>query len=149
MIGAIRKSRSGTSRASAVRFMGCVTLVFFLSLLLTARYHTIDRLGYEKAALERQVRELERQHQALSLEIARKSSLERIEAVALSDLGMVRSTAAVEIGPAAAPAAGVEEDRIAVLVFGTAASPEIPWWQDIDSWLARIFSRVARAESRP
>ncbi len=135
------------ARTQTLRFIACVALVCLLSLLLTARYHAIDRMGYHKAALQQELRSLERQHQALSLEVARLSSLERVEAVALTELGMVRATETLQLGrPPAALGQADDEVSWAALAAGDSASR---WWLDPDTWLLQLFSRVARAESRP
>ncbi len=134
-------------RTQTLRLIACVALICLLSLLLTSRYHAIDRMGYQKAALQQELRNLERQHQALSLEVARLSSLERVEALALTELGMVRATETLQLGRPPAALGQVEDDvSWAALAAGDSASP---WWLEPDTWLLQLFARVARAESRP
>lgn len=149
-----RREKRKSSRSFGIRpgrVLASVILICALGLILTGRYHAIDRMGYEKAALKTRLEELERDRQALSLEIARLESLSRIEGLATGQLGMVRPARTASLRPIVAESIeGPDETTgVEVLSFTSAHSdPGDNWW-DTNQWLERLFSRAARAGSRP
>lgn len=70
------------------------TLIGMLILLLVTLYvwhHiTIIQLGYEIQQLQQEQQELHRLHQALLIEAATLASLDRIERIATTQLGLIR-----------------------------------------------------------
>ncbi len=70
------------------------TLIAMLILLLVTLYvwHqiTVIQLGYEIQQLQQEQRDLHRLHQALLIEAATLASLDRIERIATTQLGLVR-----------------------------------------------------------
>ncbi len=147
MANKVRDKGRGSRRAA--RLLGCLALIFFLALFLTGRYHAIDRLGYEKAAMARELRMLEREHQALTLVAARLQSMERVNEVATGHLGMVRTAASVELGPLAEPVVTADEGEYVILAFANDHASDLghdpTLWGDLGAWFSRLFFGVARA----
>lgn len=133
------------------RVLASVVLICLLALVLTGRYHAIDRMGYNKARLESRLLELERDRQALSLKIAQMESLARVEGVATGELGMSRPVRIASLTPSVADsAADPEDNRFEVLSFSPAGnSGEALDWPNAGQWFERLFRQVARAGSRP
>ncbi len=65
---------------------------FLIGIGLTLYYIYPTRLGYQVVKLEQEVAELERQKEYLELEVARATSLERIENLATNELAMLPSS---------------------------------------------------------
>jgi len=68
-------------------------MFFVLGLLLTSQAAIITNKGYEVVRLKQEISSLQTANERLKLEIAQMDSLERIETIALADLGMEKPSA--------------------------------------------------------
>ncbi len=67
-----------------------VLLIFALGILISIFYSLILITGYQITRMQKELAELEIQTRGLAEEVSRLSSLERVEAVATTRLGMVK-----------------------------------------------------------
>jgi cell division protein FtsL len=66
----------------------CASLLVLLALALTARYAAITRASFEISKLDRELSSVRAENERLQIQIARLTSLERIEEIAMNRLGM-------------------------------------------------------------
>ncbi|MDW7675821.1 MAG: cell division protein FtsL [Bacillota bacterium] len=69
--------------------VGLVLCAFSLGILLTAQYAKIAAAGFEIIQLKQDIAALETSNERLYLELLQKQSLNRIEAIATAELGMI------------------------------------------------------------
>lgn len=87
----IKPSVSPRLRLDAPLRKKCLVLVVMLSLMamiMTVQSEFIVRSGYELVAMKMQVASMERENEALHLDVAKLKSPERIERIATEQLGM-------------------------------------------------------------
>ncbi|NPV26570.1 MAG: septum formation initiator family protein [Firmicutes bacterium] len=73
-----------------VLLVGAVLSGFVFGLVLTFYYLYSVRLGYQVVALQNEIASIKKENAYLELEVARLKSLDRIEQVATTRLGMVK-----------------------------------------------------------
>lgn len=66
-----------------------IALIFLISLALVAQHVWINFLGYQISQLNNSITDIEENNQKLRFEIASLGSLDRIEKVAINELGMI------------------------------------------------------------
>jgi cell division protein FtsL len=69
--------------------VGLVLIVFSLAVTLLAHYSVLLSTSFQTGRLQREITALNKEQHQLKLEVSRLSSLDRIEAIARQDLGMV------------------------------------------------------------
>ena len=89
-----REEKQKPLRKKAVAVQKCaqmimVALVFSVAVSVVAHYSVLVGISYQTTRLQRQIAALKSQQYHLQLETARLSSLDRIEAIALNELGLV------------------------------------------------------------
>lgn len=102
----------------------CLQLIFLvvaMAMLITVHSEAIVRAGYDLVEMKAQAAKLERENEAMKLEIAKLKSPQRIQQIATRDLGMVvPQTAYYATNPAKpggpAPAAGGKGEAVAGLL---------------------------------
>jgi cell division protein FtsL len=70
-------------------YLKCGILVFGGILLYLAYHIHVVKMGYEMSQMQKEKKTLERLHTELQIEISSLSSLDRIEHIAVNQLGMV------------------------------------------------------------
>jgi len=89
----IPRRRGPGSRRTRTRVFGTVAyavLFALLGILIASRYAAVARIGYEITELKAEVAGLERENERLRLDIAQLRSVDRIEEIAVAQLGMER-----------------------------------------------------------
>lgn len=85
----VRKSRL-TSRGPWLAMISMVFILFLVGVLITCYYSSVFALGYKIHKLQQELSVLRVEKHDLEAEIKRLSSLERVEAIAVKRLGMVK-----------------------------------------------------------
>lgn len=114
-------------------------MFFVLGLLLASQAATITNKGYEVVQLKKEISSLKTANERLKLEIAQMDSLERIEAIALADLGMEKPSINDYL---LLPLAEQEEILLAEGQSGEDISPPEGPEQDSPSILHRLASAI-------
>ncbi|MGF7185072.1 cell division protein FtsL [Desulfitispora alkaliphila] len=83
-----QSNKKGTTKLRALTIF-LVLLGFAVGIGLTAQYAKITSAGYEVLKLKDEIAQLETSNQRLHLQIAQLQSLERVESIAVNELGMV------------------------------------------------------------
>lgn len=103
------------SRRERLVLTGLVLLSFCAAILVVYFYAQVLIAGYQLNKLKKELNELDIKTQALSENISRLSSLERVERVATTKLGMVKPDTGqmvlVKAGPAENPAGAREQEE--------------------------------------
>lgn len=87
-----QKVRRFKNRAK-VLYAGIFLVAFLLGLGLTLRYVQVTATGYKIVQMKKDLKALEGENQGLQMKIDNLQSLDRIEAVAVNKLGMVKPDA--------------------------------------------------------
>lgn len=98
-----REKRKKILRPDAKFYVKSVLTIFILALLLVYVCIKSATLGYEIVQLEKEIHTLETENQRLVYDIAEKSSLERIELIAIEELGMHKPSLNSNVTIAALP----------------------------------------------
>jgi cell division protein FtsL len=75
--------------ALRVKCLTTVILIALAAIIVTACSESIIRAGYELVQLKSQVNKLEKENELLQLDIAKLRSPQRIQTIAINELGMV------------------------------------------------------------
>lgn len=130
--------RSASSESVLIRpslYLPVLVFVLALALLMVSRQAAIVRVGYQIDQLKNQVTVAKAERDSLQLEVTRLQSLDRIEKVATSRLGMVRPQEARAFTPKTAP-----PQDVAVRSNGL--------WERITSYLAGKLAGLRKVEAR-
>lgn len=88
----VRKVKK-VKRNPKVVYFGLVLIAFLLGLVIAAKQAQVAVTGYEVSELKQQLAILELENQELVMEVGKLKSLERIEKIALNELGLVKPEA--------------------------------------------------------
>lgn len=151
----VRKVRRFKS-ASKFVYASVLLLAFLTFLLLTTRYAQITATGYEIVNVKKQLKALEAENQNLEMKIAQLQSLERIEAVAIGKLGMIKPDSTEGVQFVAVESKGTFENKSSVsdenlegqrsAVKGGKEKP-IAFIDALSKLLSNWAGKVARAEA--
>lgn len=141
-----RPARPGARRQASVSSFPVVPVlglaVAVLSgVILVSRYGAVTRTGYQVAELQADLTSLRAENERLKMEVDRLLSLDRVERIATTRLGMIRPEEVRLV--AALPAPGVAVAR------ATEAAPEGGLRKVLDRLMARLAGRIPRAEAGP
>lgn len=74
--------------AESLLLCGLILLLIAVSIGLIAQYSQVVALNYQIQQVDRQVAQLHKENERLTLDVRRMSSLERLESIAVHELGL-------------------------------------------------------------
>jgi len=141
-----RADRPGALRQAAVSSFPLVPVLglavaVLAGLVLVSRYGAVARVGYQVAELQADLTSLRAENERLKMEVDRLLSLERVERIATTRLGMRRPEEVRLVMALPAPGVAVAQ--------ASEAAPEGGLRKVLDRLIARLAGRIARAEAGP
>lgn len=81
--------KANALKKNSRRYVSLVLLLAFLAVIVIAHYTQVIGISYQASSALREINELQEEQRRLRLEVTELSSIERIEAIARDELGLI------------------------------------------------------------
>lgn len=127
-----------------VAYGALLLLALSLAFMVTSRYAQIASVGYEIVALKKQVQDLDTENQVLANKVAELDSLQNIEYVATTRLGMQKPELAegVQFVPVEYSKAGSGDEGVGVAENDSAGARETPKTAEKTNYFVQALAKI-------